>query len=108
MPRFGNTFKLLDDDLVFNLGTRNLETIEGDDSIPQCIDHFLRTQINEIIFHPVLGIDILGIMRSGFAHELMVAEIKALKDKLGFETFSYEVSRDGRRASIEAQLRRVE
>lgn len=106
--RFGDTFKLVDGDLVFNSDTKNLDTIEGNDSIPQCIEHFLRIQTGELILHPNFGIDILGMMRSGFAHELMVAEIKALKEKLGFETFSYEVSRDGREASIEAQLRREE
>ena len=108
MTRFGNTFKLVKGDLVFNAGTKNLDTIEGDDSIPQTIEHFLKIQTGELILHPTFGIDILGIMRSGFAHELMVAEIKALKDKLAFETFSYEVSRDGREALISAQLRRME
>lgn len=106
MARFGNTFKLVADDLSFNTSTKNLEMVEGNDSIPQTIDHFLRIQVGELAYHPNFGIDILGIMRSGFAHELMVAEIKALKEKLGFETFSYEVSRDGREASIEAQLRK--
>lgn len=106
--KFGNTFKMEEGDLVFDLGTKNLDTIEGDDSIPQTIDHYLKVQIGEIILHSLLGIDILGIMQSGFAHELMVAEIKALKDKLGFETFSYEVSKDGREALISAQLRRME
>ena len=106
--RFGNTFKLVGGDLVFDSDTKNLDTIEGDDSIPQCIDHFLKVQTGELILHPTFGIDILGIMRSGFAHELMVDEIKALKDKLAFEMFSYEVSRDGREALISAQLKEVE
>lgn len=105
MVRFGSTLKLVSGDLVFDSGTKNLEIIEGNDSIGQCIEHFLRIQTGELILHPTFGIDILGMMRSGFAHELMVAEIKALKEKLGFETFSYEVSRDGREALIEAQLR---
>lgn len=103
--RFGETFKLVNGDLLFSASTKNLETIEGDNSIPQTIEHFLKIQTGELILHPTFGIDILGMMRSGFAHELMVAEIKALKGKLGFETFSYEVSRDGREALIEAQLR---
>ena len=87
---------------------KNLETIEVNESIPQCIEHFLKIQTGELAYHPVFGIDILGMMQSGFAHELMVAEIKALKDKLGFETFSYEVSVDGREVSIEAQLKEVD
>ena len=108
MTRFGTTFELINGDLVYNSNTKGLETIEGNDSIPQCIEHFLKVQTGELIYHPNFGIDILGMMRSGFAHELMVAEIKALKDKLGFETFSYEVSRDGREASISANLKEVE
>jgi len=105
--RFGLSFKLVNGDIVYNTGTHKLDTVEGDDSIGQTIDHFLKIQIGELAYHPAFGIDILGIMRSGFAHELMVAEIKALKDKLGFETFSYEVSRDGREASISAQLKKT-
>ena len=105
MTRFGLSFSLVDGDLVYNTGTHKLDTIEGNDSIPQTIEHFLRIQTGELAYHPTFGIDILGMMRSGFAHELMVAEIKALKDKLGFETYSYEVSKDGREASISAQLR---
>lgn len=105
MGRFGLSFSLVDGDLVFNTGTRKLDTIEGNSSIPQAIEHFLKIQTGELIYHPKFGIDILGMMRSGFAHELMISEIKALKDKLGFEVFSYEVSKDGREASISAQLR---
>ena len=108
MGRFGLSFKLVNGDLVYNSSTKGLETIEGNASISQCIEHFLKIQTGELILHPTFGIDILGMMRSGFAHELMVAEIKALKDKLGFETFSYEVSRDGREASISADLKEVE
>lgn len=81
--------------------------ISGNDSIPQCIDHHLLTQLTDLICFPNFGIDIYGIMASNYPQILMIHEIKQLKDKLGFLTFSYSISEDGRTANIEAQMEEV-
>lgn len=106
MARFDLSFKLVNGDLVFDEAAKRFVLSSGDDAIPQTVDHFLKVQLGELTLHPNFGIDIFGIMSTDYAHLLMVEEIKSLKEKLGFETFSYSVSLDGREASIEASLRK--
>ena len=111
MARLGLSFKMESStwgyDLVYDDDSRNLETVEGDDSIPQTVQHFLLTQLGELDLHPDFGIDIYGIMTSQFPHTLMLNEIRNLKDKLNFETYDYTLSIDGREVTINASLEEV-
>jgi len=98
---------MLNHDIVFNDSTKTLDMVSGDDAIPQTIDHYLLTQLGDLICFPDFGIDLYGIMTSSYPQILMLHEIKLLKEKLGFATFSYTLSEDGRQANIEAQLEKT-
>jgi len=120
MARFGLSFKMeaatrtcptlsgnAGWDLVFNASTRRLDTVEGNDAIPQTVSHYILTQLGEMDLHPEFGIDIFGIMTSSYPHTLMVNELKNLESKLNLKNFTCTMSADGRCAEINGTMEKV-